>query len=50
MITDYDSSNEIHEHNLQVLYDKAFKKKPNLEVKNDQGHTMVLDEWKDIGF
>jgi hypothetical protein len=51
MISDFDSSSEIHEHNLQVLYEKVFKKKPNLEeTKNDKGYTMVCEEWKDIGF
>ena len=50
MIADYDPSSEVHEHNLQVFYEKVFKKKPNLDVKNDQGHTMVCEDWKDIGF
>ena len=51
MISEYDSANELHEYNLQVLYEKVFKRKPNLEEKTAQGDfTMVCEEWKDIGF
>ena len=51
MISEFDSSNELHEYNLQLLYQKVFKRQPNLEEKTPQGNfTMVCEEWKDIGF